>query len=452
MAISRIVKEIEKEPEKFSGRFEKDFVFFSFLLFLMRTVIFSVSDFEKNYGANPLSDRSVFPSIFYDSLGIAVAMMLTLLLATNKGYEVAKQLIQKDRGTFISIVIPLIAYIYMMIGILLGFPQFLQYMGLFSGLPFFFMPYWANGLIVSIFLFFGLKTTIVFALLREERIGLFKLLVKKDEHVSEFKIYFILLLISSPIMLLLFDAGWYALLTPVPLLILFSLAKAPFVNRNTEGLSFGDFLTAALPAGFLIALQSGFPLIWTLTVPVAGATLMITTNLGREHIHYSFVPRTGEEVVKIFYMMLLALVIFIPMALAVGFIEATTFLESDVRVSTLVGYIGTWVYIVGISEEFIFRCGLLILIKDGLIFWNKKKNFAGFMGKISSAPYFSAMIIAAFVFGVAHISKGVDYAFLAFLAGILYGYPFVKKKNLFGPIMLHAFVDVIAVAYFAAPL
>jgi membrane protease YdiL (CAAX protease family) len=74
------------------------------------------------------------------------------------------------------------------------------------------------------------------------------------------------------------------------------------------------------------------------------------------------------------------------------------------------------------------------------------------MAKISSSPYFSAMIIAAFIFGISHISKGVDYAFLAFLAGILYGYPFVKYKNLFGPIMLHAFVDVIAVAYFAAPL
>jgi len=62
------------------------------------------------------------------------------------------------------------------------------------------------------------------------------------------------------------------------------------------------------------------------------------------------------------------------------------------------------------------------------------------------------MILSAVLFGLAHAPKGWNYAFLAMVAGLLYGFPFCKNKNLFGAVVLHAVVDVIAVAYFSAVL
>jgi membrane protease YdiL (CAAX protease family) len=415
----------------------------SFLIFLLRTIIVSSESFEKEIS-----------TVLFDSVGTTFMLMITLMLATPAGYNLAKRLLIDDKGLIISSFCSVIPFIFTIIGIELGLEQFTQFYELLSRLPFEGLPYWLNGIFVVFGLFIGLKTCFMFSLLRENRSSLLGILKSnsEDPNIRRFKVHFILCLISSPIMLLVLDLGWLSLLAPLGIFMLFSISKIGLFNRNTEGFSIGDLVVAALPAGILIVYQPSLAWLWTLTVPISGVVIMVSTGFGREYFHYSYVPRSSKEVKEVLFLMLFSLVLFIPLAHVVGFIDATEAFGKIVPWETWVQYIGTWVYLVGISEEFIFRCGLLILVKDSLIYWDSTKNFQGIIGKIAKKPYFTAMIIAAIIFGLAHISKGIPYAFLAIVAGILYGIPFVKYKTLFGPIMLHAFVDVIAVAYFAAPL
>ena len=439
--------DIESPPEPFSGRFEMDFVLFSFVIFFARTVIAGASAVPAP--GNPVA----IVALVYDAAGVSLAMMAVLLLATKRGYAWAAALLVRDKGTRLALLVALVPLAYAVAGVEAGFPQFSSLSTTLASAPFAALPYWANAMLASTGVFVGLKTCLAFSLLREPGRGLVGVIRSDEPAAREFRAWFAALLLASPLLLLVNGLGWFSLLAPAGVFLLFLLARIPAFNRNATGMSFGDFLVAALPAGILIAFQPVLPLLWTWTVPVAALVLMVPTGLGREHVHFSFVPRSGRELIGVIHMMLVSLVIFIPLASVVGFIDpVATWNPESVSVVNLVEYVGTWVYIVGISEEFIFRCGLLILVKDGLRSLDARRDLHGTMGKIAKHPYVSAMVVSAVVFGLAHAGKGLDYAFLAALAGILYGLPYVKYKTLFGPIMLHAFVDVIAVAFFAAPL
>lgn len=63
-----------------------------------------------------------------------------------------------------------------------------------------------------------------------------------------------------------------------------------------------------------------------------------------------------------------------------------------------------------------------------------------------------ALVLSSIIFGLGHLPKGWNYSLLAIIAGFAYGLLFLKGRSLFGPILLHMTVDVIAVKFFGANL
>jgi membrane protease YdiL (CAAX protease family) len=101
----------------------------------------------------------------------------------------------------------------------------------------------------------------------------------------------------------------------------------------------------------------------------------------------------------------------------------------------------TWLLVVGISEEIIFRCGVLTLIV-GLLAKSR------LIGLWQEHPRLSAVILTSFLFALAHLFRGTTLIFLALLASLLYGLAFVAGKSLFGPVLLHGLLNVLILMNF----
>jgi membrane protease YdiL (CAAX protease family) len=467
--LSKMLDECEHSaPKRYTGRFEGYFVFLSFIFFFLYRLIVLSQGARENWGAFVL-DLPVQQGIGYvlfDAIFSTIFYLSIVLFATNRVSDWIQQQLKVKNGLIFAIIVPVACVIYKLLGMLFGFPIFTQ-----MWRPSVANIYWSGSPWIipviggSVALFIAIRTSILFGQIREDRRNLLVILkenFKKSKNLGEFGEleqkfvgHFLLLLGLSPLLFLNLGIGWLALLGPVGIFLLYSVAKLPVFNQNPEGFTIGDILTAGLGVGPVILCQSIFSLAWCFTLPVAAILVYYTTGFGREHFHFSFVPQKAEEVPELINTVLFAIITFIPIAIGIGFIKPATGWNPHVTGATLLQYIATWVYLVGISEEFIFRCGILILLADAIRFQAKKHHWGdkpGLLQKIAAHPMFTAMVLAAIIFGLAHAPKGWDYAFLAILAGFIYGLPFVKNKSLFGAVMLHAIVDVIAVAYFSAQL
>jgi len=199
----------------------------------------------------------------------------------------------------------------------------------------------------------------------------------------------------------------------------------------------GCVLLATFP--FLV-FQEQLPLLWCFTTPVAVTVLLYGTGLGREYFGYSFVPRSAKEALFVILLLVCGLLLFLFSTLWAGTITYTGGLW---RSSWTMVYdsVFVWLLIVGISEEVIFRCGVLTLVAA---LWSKKIGLSWW----SRHPRLSAVLVTSALFALAHLFRGATLFFLSFLASLLYGLAFVTGKSLFGPVLLHGLLNVLILMNF----
>ena len=199
----------------------------------------------------------------------------------------------------------------------------------------------------------------------------------------------------------------------------------------------GGVLLATMP---YLLLQEQLPLLWCFTTPVALLVLVYGTGLGREYFGYSLVPRSWQEALGVSLLLVGGLLLFLLTTLWAGTITYTGGLWHTSFV-TLYDSVFVWLLIVGISEEVIFRCGVLTLIAALLA--NKTPSTWW-----SNHPRLSAVLITSALFALSHLFRGATLFFLSFLASLLYGFAFVAGKSLFGPVLLHGLLNVLVLMNF----
>ena len=196
---------------------------------------------------------------------------------------------------------------------------------------------------------------------------------------------------------------------------------------------------AVLP--YLI-LQRHLPLIWCFTTPVAAIVMVYATGLGREYFGFSFVPRSARDFLSALLLLAVGLSAFLLLTVLSGSITYTGNLwRSDW--TTLYNATFMWLMIVGISEEVIFRCGILTLTTAYLARRSQK-----IIANWSRYPRLSAVLFTSILFGLVHLYRGMTFAFLAFIASLLYSLSFVVGRSLSGPVLLHGLLNVLILRNF----
>jgi len=190
----------------------------------------------------------------------------------------------------------------------------------------------------------------------------------------------------------------------------------------------GCIALATLP--FLL-LQEQLPILWCFTTPVAVLVMIYGSGLGREHFNFSFLPRSRREAGFVLLLMVCGLLLFLLVTLGAGTISYTGGLWQAAWF-TIYDSLFTWLLVVGISEEIIFRCGVLTLLVDYL----RRRAELGWWERY---PRLTAVLLSSLLFALAHLFRGATLIFLAFLASLLYGLSFVAGKSLFGPVLLHGY-------------
>ena len=200
---------------------------------------------------------------------------------------------------------------------------------------------------------------------------------------------------------------------------------------------FGCVLVTAVP---YLVLQEVLPLLWCFSTPAALIVMVYGTGLGREYFGFTFLPRSRREAGFVVLLLVGGVLLFLATNFIVGGITYTGELW---RMTGAKIYMFSFMMllIVGISEEVIFRCGVLML-------------FATYLGHAGSRrwwgrhPRTAAVIVTSALFGVAHFPHGPLMIFLAFLASLLYGLAFVGGRSLFGPVLLHGLLNVLILKNF----
>src|SRR5437868_3760189 len=79
-----------------------------------------------------------------------------------------------------------------------------------------------------------------------------------------------------------------------------------------------------------------------------------------------------------------------------------------------------------------------------------QKNLALMMKKIRYGDYL-ALLIASFLFGLAHYAGGTKYAILATVAGMGYGWVYLTAKRIEGSILTHFGLNLTHFLFFTYP-
>lgn len=201
-----------------------------------------------------------------------------------------------------------------------------------------------------------------------------------------------------------------------------------------------------LAAAPYLVLQEFLPLLWCFTTPVAVTVMVYGTGLGREYFNFSFVPRSWREAGFVLLLMGCGLLLFLLVSLGAGTISYTGGLWRS-GWKTVYDSVFTWLFIVGISEEIIFRCGVLMLIAAALS-RSAADGGSPLALRLHRHPRLAAILITSLLFALAHLFRGATLIFLAFLASLLYGLAFVAGKSLFGPVLLHGLLNVLVLMNF----
>ena len=200
---------------------------------------------------------------------------------------------------------------------------------------------------------------------------------------------------------------------------------------------FGCVLVTAVP---YLVLQEVLPLLWCFSTPAALIVMVYGTGLGREYFGFTFLPRSRREAGAVLLLLASGVLLFLATNFIVGGITYTGELW-QMTAAKIYMFSFMMLLIVGISEEVIFRCGVLML-------------FATYLGRAGAGrwwgrhPRTAAVIVTSALFGIAHFPHGPLMIFLAFLASLLYGLAFVGGRSLFGPVLLHGLLNVLILKNF----
>jgi membrane protease YdiL (CAAX protease family) len=180
------------------------------------------------------------------------------------------------------------------------------------------------------------------------------------------------------------------------------------------------------------------------------------SGLGREHFGYSFELR-GKDWPVLGAIVFAAVVVLVPLAIASGFVPTHT--KAPFSLSRLGVYFVLFTFRVGIFEEIFFRSGLMVLLRD----WLQQR---------SKGPQQSPQAIVglsalgcSLLFGLSHIGNEAGahntltlwqyrglYIVLATSASLFYAAAFAKTNRLAAPILIHGFVDTLAVVMLGGAL
>jgi membrane protease YdiL (CAAX protease family) len=80
-----------------------------------------------------------------------------------------------------------------------------------------------------------------------------------------------------------------------------------------------------------------------------------------------------------------------------------------------------------------------------------QKQITMLLGR-SSAAAWGACFLAAVLFGARHLPAGVSMAFMAMLAGIGYGFAYLRTKNMEAAVLTHFLVNLVHFFYFSYPM
>ena len=222
----------------------------------------------------------------------------------------------------------------------------------------------------------------------------------------------------------------------------FYLAKRNHHNSTFTRLLFKDLPAILIAVAPYLLFQEFVPLAWCFSTPLAIVVMMYATGLGRKHFFYSFLPRSASDIVVAILLLCGGLGLFTAVAWCLGTFSYTGTLWNipwhEVYSASIV-----WLYIVGISEEVIFRCCLLVLLVDTLR--NRKTATCNWTTKY---PMSLGIILCSLLFGLVHIFHGLTFALLAVAAGLLYGLSFALGKTLFGPVLLHGVLNMLILMNF----
>ena len=201
---------------------------------------------------------------------------------------------------------------------------------------------------------------------------------------------------------------------------------------------------AQIPAGILSDRIGSRTMMWISWVigTVAAIVMVYATGLGREYFGFSFVPRSARDFLSALLLLAVGLSAFLLLTVLSGSITYTGNLwRSDW--TTLYNATFMWLMIVGISEEVIFRCGILTLTTAYLARRSQK-----IIANWSRYPRLSAVLFTSILFGLVHLYRGMTFAFLAFIASLLYSLSFVVGRSLSGPVLLHGLLNVLILRNF----
>jgi membrane protease YdiL (CAAX protease family) len=194
--------------------------------------------------------------------------------------------------------------------------------------------------------------------------------------------------------------------------------------------------------------------------------MVFGSGLGREHFGYSFTTRPKDWPV-LGALILATVVLLVPLSVISGFVQPAL-VQGQFSPLRLVVYFVLFTFHVGIFEEIFFRSGVMVLLRDWLgkgsalqTLW--KEQPPGAQRSPQTILWLSALGCSV-LFGLSHIGNEVGsntlplwqyrglYILLAAAASLFYSLAFAKTNRLAVPILVHGFVDTIAVVALSGSL
>jgi membrane protease YdiL (CAAX protease family) len=184
------------------------------------------------------------------------------------------------------------------------------------------------------------------------------------------------------------------------------------------------------------------------------------SGLGREHFGYSFKLR-GKDWPILGMIVFAAVAVLVPVAIASGFVQPTH-TKAPFSLSRLGVYFVLFTFRVGIFEEIFFRSGLMVLLRD----WLQQRGKERLGAKLSPQAIVGLSALGcSLLFGLSHIGNEAGahstltlwqyrglYIVLATSASLFYAAAFAKTNRLAAPILIHGFVDTLAVVMLGGAL
>ncbi len=150
-------------------------------------------------------------------------------------------------------------------------------------------------------------------------------------------------------------------------------------------------------------------------------------------VKYNLIPTWKDIKIGIIAMAVFAVII-IPIGLATHFLRFPP--SQPVRVvAVLLSFVGIFLT-VAVPEELIFR-GIL---QNGL-----GKDFLRMTKLDAQTAQWTALLVASIIFGLFHWNNGHNplYVIFASVAGLFYGWAYIKGDSLWAPALAHTLVDLI---------